>query len=69
MKENSERIEYEYNKKETSENDPHVLIIIYTTIIVNPKITFGPVHMYETRLPIKRKFKEINIDYSKHALL
>lgn len=48
MKRNLKRSEYECNKKETPENDPHVLIIIYTAIIVNSKITSGPVHMYET---------------------
>jgi len=32
---------------------------IHGDYIVNPKISSGPVHMYETCLLIKRKFKEI----------
>jgi len=57
------------NKKLIQKRPSCVLIIIYTAIIVNPEISSGSVHMHETRLPIKRKFQEINIDYSERGLL
>lgn len=64
-------IKYKNIHKPNFINDPRVpiIIIIYIAIIVNQEISSGTVHVYETRLPMKLKFKKITIDYSEHALL